>query len=356
MLMDGEVIQTMKLFVSGQKSRVEGMTAGSLGNIVSINRRDKGLSWVLYPTKREYTESSLAASTNSNKPDLSTLDLATMSKKSLGRETVLGYACAKMQVTAGKMPNGQPLIGTVWVADSLDLPIRLDFMGIIQENRNLKIGTQPAALFEIPAGYRKTQSPLSGMKNAAIPTVPPTRFIAPRVATQVGNPVGNAAQESTRAASAVRLEADTLNILKCTSGEAMPRKLSEDGYANEGDFTGDLSLQWHDAAEPGALLEIALPVATKGRYAISVRVAKYRTYGIHQFLINGTPLGKPVDMFGNPGHDIVTAFNVNLGEVNLNAGNNRLGIRLVGTNADTIMANHGAGLDWVNLTPVGAKQ
>jgi hypothetical protein len=151
------------------------------------------------------------------------------------------------------------------------------------------------------------------------------------------------------------IEADTLSILRCTSGEAIPRKLAEDGYANEKDFTGDLSLQWHDAAEPGAVLELALPVVTKGRYAVSVCVAKYRTYGIHQFLINGAPLGKPVDMFGNPGHDIVTPFTVNLGEADLVEGVNKLGIRLVGTNPDTIMANHGAGLDWIRLTPVAAS-
>jgi hypothetical protein len=151
---------------------------------------------------------------------------------------------------------------------------------------------------------------------------------------------------------AVTIEADTLRILRCTSGEAIPRNLAEDGYADEGAFTGSLSLQWHDAAEPGAVLELALPIEKKGRYSISIRIAKYRTYAIHQFLINGVPIGKPVDMFGNPGQDIVTAATVNLGEANLLPGDNKLTIRLAGTNPKTIMANHGAGLDWIKLTPV----
>jgi hypothetical protein len=155
--------------------------------------------------------------------------------------------------------------------------------------------------------------------------------------------------------TAKMFESDTLSILRCTSGEVTPRNLAEEGYANEKDFTGDRSLQWHDAAEPGAVLELALPAVTKGRYAISVRVASYRTYGIHQFLINGAPLGKPVDMFGNPGHDIVTPFTVKLGEADLAEGVNKLGLLLVGTNPDTIMANHGAGLDWISLTPVHVK-
>jgi hypothetical protein len=569
MLTDGQVGQTLKLYVSGQKSRVEGMTAGPLGSVIAIHRRDKGLTLALYPKSMEYTEKPVSASQSSGKPDLSSLDLGAMKKENLGKETVLGYACTKMRVTFGNMPNGRPLTGTIWVADSLELPIRLDFMGIVQENRNLKIGPQPAALFEIPAGYRKTQSPgrgissgagvlpgggmLSGTgtspgaaaKSAVLSTTQSSGlstsavtaqnqpsggtvgqasagetstirleadklkivrrtsgearsakfaedgFAAPGAFTEDkvlywhdagdvgatlelgipvskkgrygmlihsghyrtwgrfqflinGNPVGapvdffgfpdkdeivefsfdlgevqlNAGDNrlglklvgsnpetvmpdhgvcidwvqltfkggtgttggtgSTggttgiliggttttgttggttggSTGTAATLEADTLQILKCTSGEAMPRRLAEDGYANEGEFTGDRSLQWHDAGEPGALLELALPVQTKGWYTISVRAAKYRTYAIHQFLINGTPLGKPVDMFGNPGQDIVTAFTVSLGEANLDSGNNRLGIRLVGTNPNTIMANHGAGLDWIKLTPARAK-
>jgi hypothetical protein len=615
MLTGGQVMQTLKLYVSGQKSRVEGMTAGPLGPIVSIHRRDKRLTWVLYPSKQEYTEKVLSVSQSSGKPDLSSLDLGTLKKENLGRETVLGYTCTKMRVTMGNMPNGRPMTATVWVADNIDLPIRLEVMGIVQENRNLKIGPQPASLFEIPAGYRKTQSPgaglqkgalqgiqsmesdssaaqaqsrpngdendqafagvksdirqevdklkkirhaadeatpaklaekgyaaaKAGLKNAVPATMQSLDFNASAPAAQAphyggkegqsyagvnptiqleadklkilrrtsgeatparfaddgyaapgaftgdrtlywrnagdigavleleilaskkgryglqlhlgkyrtfgtfqflvnGNPVdapvdffgfpdkdeivefskdlgevtlnqgenrlgiklvgtnpdtvmadygacidwvqlsfkgdsgssgGTGATHDSivthtdpdtttgstggSAGTVATLEADTLAILQCTSGDATIANLAEDGYANEGEFTGDRSLQWHDAGDPGALLELALPVDRKGRYAISVRVAKYRTYGIHQFLINGTPLGKPVDMFGNPGQDIVTAFTVTLGQVNLNRSSNRLGIRLVGTNPNTIMANHGAGLDWIKLTPAPTK-
>jgi hypothetical protein len=39
MLKSGQVMQTMKLYVSGQKSRLEGMTAGPLGPIVTIVRK-----------------------------------------------------------------------------------------------------------------------------------------------------------------------------------------------------------------------------------------------------------------------------------------------------------------------------
>lgn len=158
-LQGSQVIQTMKLYVSGQKSRVEGFTAGPLGRIVTIVRKDRGVTWTLYLDKKQYTEKPLAAGGQPGRPDLANFDLANIKKENLGRETVLGYPCTKMRVTMGNLPNGQPMVATVWVADSLELPLRLETMGITQENRNLKVGPQPASLFEIPAGFVKTNAP-----------------------------------------------------------------------------------------------------------------------------------------------------------------------------------------------------
>jgi hypothetical protein len=355
-LQGNQVMQTMRLYVSGQRSRVEGMRAGPLGPIVTIARRDKGVLWTLYLDRKQYVEKPMAAT---GQPDLSNLDLSSLQTENLGKENVLGYACTKMRVNLGALPNGRPMTSTVWIADSLDLPIRLEAMAIVQENRNLKIGPQPPSLFEIPAGFVKTGAP--GMPAGMMP--PTAAGVAAQRPPYGGKDAQAVAGSQSRAGAggggtggpagvATRVEADALRVIRCTSGEVMPRKLAEDGYANPGEFTGDLSLQWHDATGPGAVLELALPVEKKGRYAVSVRVAKYRTYAIHQFLFNGVPLGKPVDMFGNPGQDIVTAFTVYLGEMDLVAGVNRLGIRIVGSNAETIMANHGAGLDWVSLEPV----
>jgi hypothetical protein len=54
------------------------------------------------------------------------------------------------------------------------------------------------------------------------------------------------------ARSAIRLEADVLNIIRCTSGEATPANLANDGYAAPGAFTGDLTLHWRNADEIGS--------------------------------------------------------------------------------------------------------
>ncbi|HNY40077.1 MAG TPA: PAN domain-containing protein [Bryobacteraceae bacterium] len=164
MLENGQVVQTLKLYVSGQKSRVEGFAAGQLGRIVTIARKDRGVLWTLYLDRSQFTEQTLAAGNRSGKPDLSDFDLASMKTQMLGRETVLGHACTKLRATFGTMPNGQALTGTVWMADRLELPIRLDVMGMVQENRNIRVAAQPGSLFEIPNGYTKTMTPIPAGK------------------------------------------------------------------------------------------------------------------------------------------------------------------------------------------------
>lgn len=158
-LEDGQTVQTMKLYVSGSKSRVEGFTAGPLGKIVTIARKDLGVTWTLYLDKKQFTEKPLVAGGQSGKPDLANFDLSNLERRNLGRETVLGHSCTKTRVTMGNLPNNRPMTATVWVADDLELPLRLETMGIVQENRNLWVRPQPASLFEIPAGFTKSSGP-----------------------------------------------------------------------------------------------------------------------------------------------------------------------------------------------------
>lgn len=159
MLEGGQVIQTTRLFVSGQKSRVEGQTAGPIGRIVTIARRDRGVTWTIYLDRRQYSEKPLATGRQPGKPDLASLDFDNLKKEFLGRATILGHPCTKVRITLGNLPNGRPMEATAWVADSLELPLRLETMGLTQESRNLSVGPQPAGLFEIPAGFTFTNSP-----------------------------------------------------------------------------------------------------------------------------------------------------------------------------------------------------
>jgi hypothetical protein len=156
------------------------------------------------------------------------------------------------------------------------------------------------------------------------------------------------------AMSEEKLEGEGLRVIRCTSGETTVWKMVEDGFAEPGQFSGETSLYWHDAAEAGAVLELALPVEKPGRYALTVGLARYRTFGTFRFLVNGKAAGAPVDMYGNPDVDAASPFTAALGTFTLEAGDNVLALRLTGTNKDTIMGNHGAGIDWIRLKPAAA--
>ncbi len=151
-----------------------------------------------------------------------------------------------------------------------------------------------------------------------------------------------------------KLEGEELTVIRCTSGETTVWKMVEDGFAEAGQFSGETSLYWHDAAGVGSVLELALPVKKPGPYALSVGLVRYRTFGTFQFLVNGKAAGAPADMYGNPEKDAASPFTVTLGTFTLEAGDNVLALRLVGTNPNTVMPNHGAGIDWIRLTSVAA--
>ncbi len=151
---DGAAIQTVKLYVAGPKSRMEGMQAAHLGRIATIARKDLGLSWVLYLDKRQYSESPISASAG-GAPQLGSFDPSKYKTERLGREIMLGQDCAKLRVWLPKTPGGRQLTAVVWLAEKLRLPVRMETMGLVQETRNIRAGPQPAGLFEIPSGFTK---------------------------------------------------------------------------------------------------------------------------------------------------------------------------------------------------------
>jgi hypothetical protein len=68
-----------------------------------------------------------------------------------GTETVNGRSCVKYE---GTNANGET--GTVWLDPKLRFPVK--WQGKNSETwelRNIEEGSQPASLFEIPAGYTK---------------------------------------------------------------------------------------------------------------------------------------------------------------------------------------------------------
>jgi hypothetical protein len=70
--------------------------------------------------------------------------------KKVGSETVNGRDTVKYEGTSA---SGEAT--TVWVDPKLRFPIKWQGQGGSGELRNIQEGSQPASLFEIPAGFRK---------------------------------------------------------------------------------------------------------------------------------------------------------------------------------------------------------
>lgn len=157
-----EGTHTGKIFVSPDKSRLEMTLEGQ--RQVMIARLDKRVFWMLMPEERMYVEMPIP-----ERPEdaLSGRDpTQKIERRLVGSETVSGHPTKKYKVTVtGK---DETYVGYQWLAQDLgELPIRWeDEQGTARvELRNIKVGRQPAELFEVPAGFQKLAMPagLPGM-------------------------------------------------------------------------------------------------------------------------------------------------------------------------------------------------
>lgn len=83
--------------------------------------------------------------------------------KNLGSETVNGRSTVKFEGT-----NSKGETGYAWVDKKIAFPIKWEGKNDTWELQNIKEGSQPASLFEIPSDYQKFQMP-AGMPNMQRP-------------------------------------------------------------------------------------------------------------------------------------------------------------------------------------------
>ena len=138
------------------------------------------------------------------------------------------------------------------------------------------------------------------------------------------------------------VEGEKLKVLKPVAGQPQIQDMS--GWL--GRWSGDAQLWW-TRAKPGDQLNLALPVKQAGRYVVKAQFTKAVDYGVMQILLNGRPLGKPLDFF-NP--NVIPSGELTLGTAALKAGENRLAIRVVGANPKAVKA-YMCGLDYLKLEP-----
>ncbi len=150
---EGQTFQS-KIYHARDKQRME-MSAGGSSQVF-ITRIDKKVSWVLMPERKMYTELSLGQARKNTPNDLQECAMETTKA---GTETVNGYATTRFDMKS-TCPDGSRYSGTIWsTKDNITVKMDATTQGtsgkgsrVVVELKNLKIGKQDSALFEVPQG------------------------------------------------------------------------------------------------------------------------------------------------------------------------------------------------------------
>ena len=134
---------------------------------IFLLRRDNPLGEIVLPQLKTIVEFALP-------PELRLLATSDLKKRPVGQETVNGIATTKFSID-DSVPEGHAT-GTLWLSRD-GIPMRLDgslakpngkVSTIRWELSHVRIGPQPASLFEAPQGFSKLPpeaiAPLLGLK------------------------------------------------------------------------------------------------------------------------------------------------------------------------------------------------
>jgi hypothetical protein len=145
----GQPVQS-KIYMKNDKVRIE--TKGE--EAYSIVRIDKNVVWMVFPKGKTYME----MVPHERQVPGEKLK-GEVSRKYVGSETVNGYPTKKYEVTVkdGEMSDK----AHQWVSTDLNYPIKISAIdgSWSTEYKNIKMGSQPDSLFELPAGYEKMAMP-----------------------------------------------------------------------------------------------------------------------------------------------------------------------------------------------------
>lgn len=145
--------QQGKLFVKGDKARMEGVTP--LGPCVTILRLDKKVMWLMMPGQKAYMEMPVdkeAFAQALNIPEEG------VSKRFIGTETLHGYDTEKYETTV--KVGDHEIKSIMWIAKNLEIPVRIESADkSFVQDYDIKEGQVDDALFEMPASYQKMSLP-----------------------------------------------------------------------------------------------------------------------------------------------------------------------------------------------------
>jgi outer membrane lipoprotein-sorting protein len=144
---------TGKIYFKSDRFR---MDMESPQKMTTITRMDKRVVWNIMPAEGMYMEIPFIPQ---SRPMVEGKMEGEVERKLVGSEAVAGHRTEKYLVTYKKANRKDQLYQ--WVATDINFPVRTAAVdgSWMQEYRNIKMGSQPNGLFELPEGYRKFSMP-----------------------------------------------------------------------------------------------------------------------------------------------------------------------------------------------------
>jgi hypothetical protein len=102
-----------------------------------------------------------------------------------------------------------------------------------------------------------------------------------------------------------------------------------------------------EAGKAGDWIELRLPKVGAGRYEIYATLTRSRDFGIVQFSVNGSPAGKPIDLWSGPHGGIERTGPLSLGTFALKDEPGRLKLEVVGHHPENRAPFYQFGIDGI---------
>lgn len=155
---------TGKTARKGNKQRTE--INSPMGKQIIIVRGDLKKVWMISPDQKSYVEQPIPEGQNVAPENWRKMMPKEAKVKKVGSEKINGHQCDKFTVAGGQATQ------TLWVSNVLGFPIRMitNVKGpdgkpaeVRMEYTNIKLGAPADSLFNLPAGYKKTDMPAGMM-------------------------------------------------------------------------------------------------------------------------------------------------------------------------------------------------
>ncbi len=146
--------QSGKIYFGGNKWRMESSARGMKS--IAIYRADKKLMWLLMPQQKMYMEQKL---TEEQMMGYAEKLPGEIERVRVGQERISGIMCDKYKITY-KLAGTNEIVAYQWLSrDGIPIKSAAGDGSWYVVYKNVKIGGQPASLFELPQGYKKWEMP-----------------------------------------------------------------------------------------------------------------------------------------------------------------------------------------------------